>query len=444
MNDLSSEIINEKGKGILFARVASDLLKNGKIEQCLQVCEAGVKQFPNYAQGHFILAKCYQENDMVEEARTEYERVLNYDSAHLGALKGLAKLFHASGMDNLYKDYLYRLITQDPLNELMIKEAQEQGVYDQWRTDSSRPFSEVEKITADEIGNETESTEIEVKDTEDEKTEEKTPDENKMDLSQFENQDDDFNTIMDGLIQESIEDSEDKENINYIHDLQTPVEIESELMAEEKPILDYEQDELDDDEDLEFMEKESPFMEMDFSDDKKATEGQETESTIDDEESSAKPEKLKSEKLSEDHVPGSEEIEMAFKDETDEFDLKEKDEDETEKIEFDAGSEEEFNLDINSLPDSDKTEIMDEKLLSDTGDESTKSDQDEEIPDGENPYLKQKIISQTLGEILVSQKKYKEAKQVFEALKEQQPENQNINKKIEILDKIIELDKGDK
>ena len=92
------------------------------------------------------------------------------------------------------------------------------------------PFSEVEKITADEIGKETETpNEQESANTDFAKTEEKRSDSIKMDLSQFENQDDDFNTIMDGLIQETTEENDDVGNLNYLQDLQTPVEIESDI-----------------------------------------------------------------------------------------------------------------------------------------------------------------------------------------------------------------------
>jgi uncharacterized protein HemY len=52
-----------------------------------------------------------------------------------------------------------------------------------------------------------------------------------------------------------------------------------------------------------------------------------------------------------------------------------------------------------------------------------------------------RIISQTLGEILVSQKKYTEAKSVFEALREKQPQNKSLDVKIAYLDQIIGLEK---
>ena len=51
-----------------------------------------------------------------------------------------------------------------------------------------------------------------------------------------------------------------------------------------------------------------------------------------------------------------------------------------------------------------------------------------------------KIVTQTLGEILVSQKKYLEALSVFETLQEQNPDNKNITKKVDFLKKIVTLE----
>ncbi|MBN2424120.1 MAG: tetratricopeptide repeat protein [Calditrichaceae bacterium] len=79
---------------ILFARNAADLLKKESIEEALQICEMGVKQFPLYAEGHYTLARCYEKNNMTDEAAREYERVLNFIPGHLGALNALARLQH--------------------------------------------------------------------------------------------------------------------------------------------------------------------------------------------------------------------------------------------------------------------------------------------------------------------------------------------------------------
>ena len=58
----------------------------------------------------------------------------------------------------------------------------------------------------------------------------------------------------------------------------------------------------------------------------------------------------------------------------------------------------------------------------------------------ESSFKESKIISQTLGEILVSQKKYTEALEVFKTLKEKQPDNQNVHRKITLLEQIIALE----
>ena len=85
-------ISNAGNDSILFAHKASDLLNADKNDEALQVCEEGVKRFPFYAEGHYILARCYQLQDRIEEAIAEFERTLFYSPGHLKALKALAYL----------------------------------------------------------------------------------------------------------------------------------------------------------------------------------------------------------------------------------------------------------------------------------------------------------------------------------------------------------------
>ena len=53
------KIMEQQNREILFARVASNLLRAEKVDDAKQLCEDGLKQFPTYAPGHFVLAKCY-------------------------------------------------------------------------------------------------------------------------------------------------------------------------------------------------------------------------------------------------------------------------------------------------------------------------------------------------------------------------------------------------
>ena len=44
---------------ILFARNASNLLQEKKVDKAINICESGVREFPFYAPGHYILGLCY-------------------------------------------------------------------------------------------------------------------------------------------------------------------------------------------------------------------------------------------------------------------------------------------------------------------------------------------------------------------------------------------------
>ncbi len=128
---------------------------------------------------------------------------------------------------------------------------------------------------------------------------------------------------------------------------------------------------------------------------------------------------------------------------------------EPDELKFDEGeSKEAYQEDrwVRSTEESEFTEVTIQKSggkkpesgesLNDdlvSKDQKNKSSQTDKIE--ENDVLTQpKIVSQTLGEILVSQKKYTQALKVFELLKDQHPENKSLEKKIAFLKKIILLE----
>jgi hypothetical protein len=87
----------------------------------------------------------------------------------------------------------------------------------------------------------------------------------------------------------------------------------------------------------------------------------------------------------------------------------------------------------------DKDEPSEE--ISEKTEESGIDEEDKDSESDDSSFKESKIISQTLGEILVSQKKYSEALEVFKTLKDQQPDNQNVQRKITLLEQIISLEK---
>lgn len=60
----------------VFARLASLYVKEGKAEQAIQLCEQGLKRFPEYATGRLILGGAYEAVGRHVEAMLEYRKVL--------------------------------------------------------------------------------------------------------------------------------------------------------------------------------------------------------------------------------------------------------------------------------------------------------------------------------------------------------------------------------
>jgi tetratricopeptide (TPR) repeat protein len=60
----------------LFARLASLYLLEGDAERAIGVCVRGLKQHPDYATAHLVLARCYEAAGRNVEALLEYRRVL--------------------------------------------------------------------------------------------------------------------------------------------------------------------------------------------------------------------------------------------------------------------------------------------------------------------------------------------------------------------------------
>jgi len=387
--ELTDNMVHQPGKELLFAHLASNLLKSGELDAAIKVCAKGLKRFPTYAQAHYILARCYIRKKLNDEARAELERVLRYEPNHIKAIRDLAGLHFANGFQDLYKDYLLQLFTLDPMNANVIEEAKKLGEFKLWSVETNPSSPTDPDIDSDkdiEYSDEKENVFIE---TEKDKPEILDSDPifpDKIDLSQFDNVEDDFTTILHGKME-------------YSRQLAKP-------MPDSDPDLaDFAKD---------IIEEPEQKNEAETSTNKNQS-GQ-----------------------SQDETPPSE---KEFKDEpvSDGVDKK--------------PDLEPINQDMGSVSDADASADTKEPLTSGESDKNKSnlesSDENsinlDDYPDEENEKFEQpKIISQTLGEILVSQKKYVEAKAVFEALKEKQPENKALDLKIEYLNRIIGLENEDK
>jgi tetratricopeptide (TPR) repeat protein len=387
--DLTENMVNQPGKEILFAHFASNLMKSGHLEQAIRQCEKGLKKFPTYAQAHYILARCYIRKKMNDEARAELERVLRYDPNHVKAIRDLAGLYFSNGFQDLYKEYLLQLFTLDPMNENVIEEVKKLGEYKLWSAISNESVSPPESIESepdmDSIDDEEEVfVEAENEEIKESETVPIFPD--KIDLSQFDNVEDDFTTILHGKLEYS---RKGNQNLS---------EKDPNLMDAAKDSIN-KQDVEDKLESVTDIDQAMP--------DLNQTKGSESE--IVKNKSNGGKEEL-------DHETGS--------------DIVPTDEDRNQPAATDISHSSAI--------------FADKKLIDEEEADESLNDSDEFPDEEEDKFEQPKIISQTLGEILVSQQKYVEAKAVFEALKEKQPDNKALDLKIEFLDRIIGLEQKGK
>ncbi len=123
--------VSEAGTdSILFAHKAANMLNSDAVEEALQFCEEGVKRFPFYAEGHYVLARCYQVLNQTEDARQEFERTLYYSPGHLKALKALAYLNYQNKWREKGNDVLLTMAVYDPLNKELMDFLHEENVYE--------------------------------------------------------------------------------------------------------------------------------------------------------------------------------------------------------------------------------------------------------------------------------------------------------------------------
>ncbi len=123
--------VSEAGTdSILFAHKAANMLNSDAVEEALQFCEEGVKRFPFYAEGHYVLARCYQVLNQTEDARQEFERTLYYSPGHLKALKALAYLNYQNKWREKGNDVLLTMAVYDPLNKELMDFLREENVYE--------------------------------------------------------------------------------------------------------------------------------------------------------------------------------------------------------------------------------------------------------------------------------------------------------------------------
>ncbi len=101
-----------------FARLAEYLIQANRVPEAIEICKKGLEYNTNYANGHFILGRCYFNNQDFEAAEGEFNKTLLFDSEHLQTYHFLARIMKERGWQNAYLLWLKRVLSIDPLDKL--------------------------------------------------------------------------------------------------------------------------------------------------------------------------------------------------------------------------------------------------------------------------------------------------------------------------------------
>ncbi|MGD9900205.1 MAG: hypothetical protein AB7T22_13870 [Calditrichaceae bacterium] len=447
MSNIEDLFKSAGGDSILFAHKASKLLEGNAAEDALKLCESGVKKFPFYSEGHFILAKCYQVLDRLDDAKSEFERTITYAPGHLKAINALAYIYYKKKLKQIGNELLLGSAMYDPLNPELTEFLKSEGLYDvlyaaqdeaeehpvqpdedkkiSTAPEADIPFDEKEDEAMNELIRESDQellstdngtgyekqNEYEANNIVDRLSEAGIEDA-ELDLSQYANVEDDFSTLMEGLFKEVSDEDDDEEvwlEIGSVDD-ENEIHPEQELPAEERPILDTS---------IIFMEKKQddrPDESQNASESNFDNSGQQSSNVEDD-----------LDKFHDQTVPGNEELNQ--------HDFLETDHPARTKDEGDDILEDISGFDFKSrygASDKINSEFPEKNPVN--YNEELNEDDTVTIEDIiSNPSL----ITPTFGEILIAQRKFYEARHVFIELSKRFPENQRYIKKIDFLERLI-------
>ena len=102
---------------ILFARLAEGYLQQGQVKRAFEICRQGLRYRPSYVAGHLVMGKCHLVSERFEEARAEFQKVLQLDPDHVAAFWHLGQIDLKMGWDDLALRNFECAFALDPFNQ---------------------------------------------------------------------------------------------------------------------------------------------------------------------------------------------------------------------------------------------------------------------------------------------------------------------------------------
>lgn len=492
--------LEDNPESMLFARLADRYLKMKEIDRAKELCLKGLKNHPDYATAHFVLAKIHYTQKQFDEAEKRLKKVFLLEPNFLAAHKMYADLMIEIGWQKSSEMSLRRILEFDPLDKNIRQQIEKlaagEPVEEEKIEDVFQEPEGEEAATEASLTQELESETLGVEGFEDEG--EILPDlEEKADLEfidqDFEKEEARFSEILDDIFSPSLEEEKKleeearstlerfaKEDAGEISD------VEEETLEAEKETLETAEKEVGEEQKVE----PEPVTEKPVEEEKSEEERLAAEKEEEIDEKLKKEMQAKKEEEEQEFPP----IDFSFlEDEHPEEAAKEEDlaQPDFEPISFDEDQEEEefsqFLSELDELESTDKDlmetdlDILEEEESSVAGQEEkappeptaaaekepeieTEAQASSEAPAAEatpeptfeqakhempesapepktSEEPKRKFVTPTLGEIYAAQGQYAKAITVFEHLLQEEPNNEKYKSKLEYLRKKLEESK---
>ena len=108
----------------LFARVADEHLRRGRVSRALALCQEGCERFPDYPTGFLLLGRCYQARGNFEEARNLFGLALRLDPQNSAGFAALSEAYEQLGNITLALQCMRQAAFLDPYSEDLFREAE--------------------------------------------------------------------------------------------------------------------------------------------------------------------------------------------------------------------------------------------------------------------------------------------------------------------------------
>lgn len=108
------ERLQRAPESVLFARAAEALRREGRFEEAIGLCQRGLSLHPRHTVGRLVHSRCLRDMDRLDEAKRQYEALLQDDPRCLSALKELGQVLRLLSWEGPAKDCFQRLRALDP------------------------------------------------------------------------------------------------------------------------------------------------------------------------------------------------------------------------------------------------------------------------------------------------------------------------------------------